>query len=164
MKTTLSRILVTAATVAAAVALMSVMSAGASEKYTSELSDSPRVSQKVAGSSDAAYSPYTSRRKMTKVVRKRTTTAATRRASDLARARTLLAGLTARYPILQGSTVTIGYARGYQAISYYTSGRIIVSPTHSASLDRIMNHEVWHIIDWRDNGRIDWGENVPPRS
>jgi hypothetical protein len=26
-----------------------------------------------------------------------------------------------------------------------------------------MAHEIWHIIDWRDNGRIDWGENVPPR-
>jgi hypothetical protein len=21
---------------------------------------------------------------------------------------------------------------------------------------------VWHVIDWRDNGRIDWGESVPP--
>ena len=25
-----------------------------------------------------------------------------------------------------------------------------------------MAHEIWHTIDWRDNGVIDWGENVPP--
>jgi len=50
---------------------------------------------------------------------------------------------------------------GYQAVCYFKSGRILVSPTHTASLRTIMNHEVWHIIDWRDNGRIDWGEAVP---
>lgn len=79
----------------------------------------------------------------------------------LARAQVLLAAEIARHPILRGTTVRFGYAQGYQAISYYRSGQIIVSPTHTASLERIMAHEVWHIIDWRDNGRIDWGENVP---
>ena len=83
--------------------------------------------------------------------------------SELSQARSILAGLIAKYPILKGATVSFGDARGYQAIALYTSGRIIISPTHTASLSRILNHEVWHIIDWRDNGRIDWGENVPPR-
>ena len=52
--------------------------------------------------------------------------------------------------------------QGRQAIAYYKSGRIVISPSHTASLSRILNHEVWHIIDYRDNGVIDWGENIPP--
>lgn len=83
--------------------------------------------------------------------------------SELDQARAILAGLIAQHPILAGVTVEFGDAHGYQAISYYQSGRIVISSTHSVSLSRILNHEVWHIIDWRDNGRIDWGENVPPR-
>lgn len=83
--------------------------------------------------------------------------------SELSRARSILAGLIASHPILKGTTVSFGDARGYQAIALYTSGRIIISPSHTATLSRILNHEVWHIIDWRDNGTIDWGENVPPR-
>ncbi len=83
--------------------------------------------------------------------------------SELSQARAILAGLIARHPILRGTTVTIGTTPGgYQAVSYYKSGRIVVNPNHTASLSRILNHEIWHIIDWRDNGRIDWGENVPP--
>lgn len=84
--------------------------------------------------------------------------------SELAQARAILAGLIRKYPILKGTTVKIGDTPGdYQAVAYYQSGRIVVSPDHKASLQKILNHEVWHIIDWRDNGRIDWGENVPPR-
>lgn len=82
---------------------------------------------------------------------------------ELAEARRILAGLIAKYPILKGTTVSFGDTKGYQAICYYKSGRIVINPNHTASLSRILNHEVWHIIDWRDNGRIDWGENVPPR-
>lgn len=80
---------------------------------------------------------------------------------ELAIARRLLAAQIANHPILRGVTLTFGDAKGRQAIAYYTSGRIVISPSHTASLDRIVAHEVWHIIDWRDNGRIDWGENVP---
>jgi hypothetical protein len=83
--------------------------------------------------------------------------------SESAQAQAILASLKARYPrYLAGVTVTFGNASGYQAVAYYTSGRIVISPTHRASLDRILGHEVWHIIDWRDNGRIDWREKVPP--
>ena len=83
---------------------------------------------------------------------------------ELGEAKAILAGLIKKYPILKGTTVTIGTTPGgYQAVAYYKSGRIIISPKHTASLSRILNHEIWHIIDWRDNGRIDWGENVPPR-
>lgn len=83
---------------------------------------------------------------------------------ELAQAKAILAGLTARYPILAGTAVSFGSTPGgYQAVAYYQSGRIVVNPNHTASLSTILNHEVWHIIDWRDNGQIDWGENVPPR-
>ena len=83
--------------------------------------------------------------------------------NELAQAQSILAGLIARYPILAGTTVSIGDARGYQAIAYYKSGRIVISSSHTRSLSTILNHEVWHVIDWRDNGSIDWGENVPPK-
>jgi hypothetical protein len=83
--------------------------------------------------------------------------------SQLAQAQSILASLKAQYPrYLNGVTVSIGNASGYQAVAYYTSGRIVISATHTASLQRILSHEIWHIIDWRDNGRIDWRESVPP--
>jgi len=80
---------------------------------------------------------------------------------ETAAARSILARYIAKYPILSGSTVTFGDAKGYQAICYYQSGRIVISPTHTSSLERIIAHEVGHILDWRDNGVIDWGENIP---
>ena len=90
-----------------------------------------------------------------------TTTAAP--TSELAQAQSILNGYISRYPILAGTTVSFGDAKGYQAICYYQSGRIVISTTHTSSLERILGHEIWHVIDWRDNGVIDWGENVPPR-
>ncbi|MBN1193285.1 MAG: hypothetical protein JXA36_06320, partial [Coriobacteriia bacterium] len=77
-------------------------------------------------------------------------------------AQSILAGYISKYPILAGTTVTFGDAQGYQAIAYYKSGRIVISADHTASLSRIIGHEIWHIIDYRDNGVIDWGENIPP--
>lgn len=82
---------------------------------------------------------------------------------ELAQAQAILSGLIAKHSILSGTTVSIGDAHGYQAIAYYKSGRIVISKSHSASLSTILNHEIWHIIDWRDNNKIDWGENVPPK-
>lgn len=85
------------------------------------------------------------------------------RGGELAQAQAILASLKAKYPrYLRGVSVSIGNASGYQAVAYYTSGRIVVSPNHKATLQRILSHEIWHIIDWRDNGRIDWRESVPP--
>lgn len=83
-------------------------------------------------------------------------------ASNQQEAQRILDRLIATYPILRGTTVTFGDAKGHQAIAYYTSGRIVISATHTASLQRIIEHEIWHIIDWRDNGKINWGESVPP--
>ncbi len=80
-----------------------------------------------------------------------------------ASAQSILASYIAKYPILTGATVSFGDAKGYQAICYYKSGRIVISTSYTRSLQTIIGHEIWHIIDWRDNGVIDWGENVPPR-
>jgi hypothetical protein len=78
-------------------------------------------------------------------------------------AQTILAGFKAQYPrYLTGATVEFGNAAGYQAISYYTVGRIVISPTHTVGVQRILAHEIWHIIDWQDNNAIDWGEAIPP--
>lgn len=114
----------------------------------------------VVVSTPAAYTP--------KVAVKRTArakaTSTSKGTTGLARARSILAGYVARYPILKGTRVEFGDARGYQAVAYYRSGRIVISRKHTASLERIIAHEIWHIIDWRHNSRIDWGENVPPKN
>jgi len=82
---------------------------------------------------------------------------------SLSRARAILASRIAMYPILKGATVEFGDTKGNpQGICYYKSGRIVINPNHTRSLETIIDHEIWHIIDWRDNGRIDWGEKVPP--
>ena len=81
----------------------------------------------------------------------------------LSTAQAILASRIAMYPILQGATVQIGDTRGNpQGICYYKSARIVINANHTVSLERIINHEIWHIIYWRDNGSIDWGESVPP--
>jgi predicted component of type VI protein secretion system len=108
----------------------------------------------------------------TRTVRTSSTTSASSSSSSkpaassgdtLSRARAILASRIAMYPILRGSTVELGDTKGNpQAIVYYKSGRIVINPNHTRSLEVIINHEIWHIIDWRDNGRIDWGESVPP--
>lgn len=72
--------------------------------------------------------------------------------------------IACHYPIALGATANYGSTpNNYQAVTYYMSGRIIVNPSHTAGLKTILTHEMWHIIDWRDNGKIDWGENIPPR-
>jgi len=84
-------------------------------------------------------------------------------AEDARYADTVLEDLKATYTYLDGVTVSIGTTpRGEQAVAYYTNGQILISPAHTASIDTILAHEIWHIIDWRDNGRLDWGEDLPP--
>ncbi len=83
--------------------------------------------------------------------------------SDTRRANEVLDGLKARYRSLDGVTVVLGETpRGEQAVAYYTEGRIVISRSHSVAIEKILAHEIWHIIDWRDNGRLDWHENLPP--
>lgn len=123
----------------------------------------PKAVPKVAASRSTRSTARVSTVRRTTTVRATSTsTRSSSGGSELSRARAILRSLIAAHPILAGSTVSIGRTPGgYQAVCYYKSGRILVSPTHTAPLRTIMNHEVWHIIDWRDNGRIDWGEAVP---
>ena len=93
------------------------------------------------------------------------TASASSSASDLDTAQSVLASLKATYRYLDGVTVSMGTTPGgYQAVSYYTKGRILISTKHTATISRILKHEIWHIIDWRDNGKIDWRESVPPHN
>jgi len=173
MKTSHKRIVSTAVAtliVAGSIGIWSVGSsaAGATMPYTSQLTAAQETAKfTVAKTSRTQLARTAAKRrvaiKTATAAPRITVAAAATGGSDLSRAKSALARLKARHPILRGTTVEIGNARGYQAISFYRSGRIIISPTHKASIERIMNHEVWHIIDWRDNNSIDWGERVPPR-
>ena len=89
---------------------------------------------------------------------------ATRGTADDARQATAILGdLKAGYRYLDGVTVSMGRTpHGEEAVAYYTEGRIVISPTHSADIATILRHEIWHVIDWRDNRRLDWAENLPP--
>jgi hypothetical protein len=79
------------------------------------------------------------------------------------RAAQLLAEHARAYRHLDAVTIHEGPTpKGEQAVSYYTDGEIVISPDHTATLEDIVAHEIWHVIDWRDNGRMDWGEQVPP--
>jgi len=83
--------------------------------------------------------------------------------NDAYRAKLAYERLSTKYRLLGDVTVTIGDTpNGEQAVAYYTESQIVVSRTHTVDIDVILAHEVWHIIDWRDNGRLDWGEDLPP--
>ncbi len=83
--------------------------------------------------------------------------------ADVRLAEAVLRDLQADYRHLDGVTVSVGTTpNGEEAVAYYTEGRIVISRTHTVGIDKILAHEVWHIIDWRTNGRLDWHENLPP--
>lgn len=92
--------------------------------------------------------------------------------SDLARAQTALQAYINKCPnYLTGATVSIdasSISASNIAVAYYTSKRIIINPNWDAmtasTLENIVNHETWHILDFAIDSRIDWGEYVPPTS
>jgi len=72
-------------------------------------------------------------------------------------------GLAAQYQHLDGVKIVMGETpKGEEAVSYYTVGEIVIDRDHTVSIEKILAHEIWHVIDWRDNGRLDWGEDLPP--
>ncbi len=82
---------------------------------------------------------------------------------DETRAREVLAQLAAKFEYLEGTTVEVGPTPdGKEAVAYYTQNEIVVSDHHTVSIEKILAHEIWHIIDWHDNGRLDWGEDLLP--
>jgi hypothetical protein len=79
------------------------------------------------------------------------------------RAEAIFERYQATYRHLDGVTILVGDApKDHQAVAYYTDGQILIDADHTVGLPDILSHEIWHIIDWRDNGRLDWGEKVPP--
>ncbi len=154
-------ILVLAAPAIAADAFELTDAPAAAAEYTPALV-APVVPAKVAVATSTTFQPRIAPKRAARIAATRAPAQTVAGTSQTDRAQVILAGLIAKYPILRGTTVTFGDTRGYQAIAYYQSGRIIISRTHTASLERILNHEIWHIIDYRDNGTINWGENVPP--
>lgn len=83
--------------------------------------------------------------------------------ADARQANVMLRELQSEYRLLDGVTVRIGSTpRHAEAIAYYTRGEIVINTGHTVTLERILAHEIWHIIDWRDNGQLDWGEELPP--
>ena len=93
----------------------------------------------------------------------RAETTAANPTAEAKKATEILDGLKSKYRGLEGVTVRMGSTPNHeQAVAYYTQSEIVISPEHSATLEEILAHEVWHVIDWRDNGRLDWGENLPP--
>jgi len=86
-----------------------------------------------------------------------------REQAEINQANAVLAKLQKEYRYLDGITLRVDPTpNDAQAVAYYTQDEIVISPDHVASIDKILAHEVWHIIDWRDNGRLDWGEDLPP--
>lgn len=54
---------------------------------------------------------------------------------------------------LSGVSLSFGDTYGYEAISYYKSGHIVINPNHTTSLSTLIAHEVNHIIAWRQSGQ-----------
>lgn len=80
-------------------------------------------------------------------------------AMEQKRAEQILASYIAKYPILKGVKIYVrDCPNNWQGCAYYTKGIILVDPDHTASLEAIIAHEVKHIIDWREDHKIDYND------
>lgn len=69
-----------------------------------------------------------------------------------------------RFPQLKGVRIEWSHQTyGHQAVTFYQSGVIRINPDRRAPLWKIVRHETGHVVDWRNNHHIDWGENIPAR-
>lgn len=75
------------------------------------------------------------------------------------KAEQILAYYISKYPILKGVKVYVrDCPNNWQGCAYYTKGIILVDPDHTAPLQKIIEHEVMHIIDWRTDNKIDYND------
>jgi hypothetical protein len=82
----------------------------------------------------------------------RTTTGTRSSASELSRARAILAQYIAKYPICKGATVYMGKTPGgSEGCVYLGSGTIVVNPNHTSSLSYIIGHEINHLRQYRES-------------
>lgn len=127
------------------------------EKKTKEMEPPKETSSKNLNYTTSSSGKATST-KSTSSSKKSTTTKRRSRSStsEQALARRILARYIARYPILRGVQVYIrDCPNNWQGCAYYKQGIILVDPDHTAPLERIIAHEVQHIIDWRQDNDID---------
>lgn len=86
-----------------------------------------------------------------------------RATADVLLARREIGRLATVFQHLDDVRVSVGATPdGAQAVAYYSRGSIVISPDHDEPVEVLLAHELWHIVDWRDDGQLDWGENVPP--
>ena len=84
-------------------------------------------------------------------------------AAEQKRVDELMATYARRISGLDGIHVTMGQTpQGEEAVAYYTANQIVIDTEHKVDIEKILAHEIWHIVDFRDNGRLDWGEDLPP--
>ncbi len=51
------------------------------------------------------------------------------------------------------TSIAYGDTHGYEAISYYKTGYIVINPNHTYDLYTLVAHEINHIIAWRESGK-----------
>lgn len=131
------------------------------EKKTKEMEppkETPSKNLNYTTSSSGSSSEKAASTKSTSSSKKSVTTKRRSRSStsEQALARRILARYIARYPILRGVQVYIrDCPNNWQGVAYYKQGIILIDPDHTAPLERIIAHEVQHIIDWRQDNDID---------
>lgn len=75
------------------------------------------------------------------------------------KAEKILAAYIAKYPILKGVKIYIkDCPNNWQGCAYYTKGIILIDPDHTAPLEKIIAHEIKHILDWRTDRDIDYND------
>jgi hypothetical protein len=80
--------------------------------------------------------------------------------SELGAARHLLDLQVLRNPILKGTSIFIkDCPNNWQGCAFYELGIIWIDPDHKAPLEEIVVHECNHIIDWREDGDIDYDDS-----
>ena len=51
------------------------------------------------------------------------------------------------------TSIAYGDTHGYEAISYYKTGYIVINPNHTYSLYTLVAHEINHIVAYRESGK-----------
>ncbi len=52
-----------------------------------------------------------------------------------------------------GTSIAYGNTYGYEAISYYRTGYIVINPNHTYDLYTLVAHEINHIVAYRESGK-----------
>lgn len=126
--------------------------------YEVKNSDNYAVESKVVAKSIKAYTNGISTKNQ-KVVSSNKITREEKIAAEQKRAEQILNAFILKYPILKGVKIYVkDCPNNWQGCAYYTKGIILIDPDHTAPLERIIEHEIKHIIDWREDYDIDYND------